>query len=613
VLFCFLGSLALYATTAAPSVATIFDDSLEFQVVLPTLAIAHPPGYPLYTLVGRLFISLVPWRDPAGRANLFSAVSAATAVGVLYAVGRRLTGRRIVALAVTAVFALSPTWWSQATIAEVYALHGLLVAAFIYMMLRGLDGAEAWLCAAALVAGLGLAHHRMILLLLPAAAAGLLLAWLCGQRDLRISLRQPRLWLRLVLLGVAPLLLYLYLPWRGQFVGSLDGTFAPTAQVLWEWVTARPYSVFLTANPFGVSRDARFFVSLFLDQLGVVLVGLAVLGVATAWRGSLPRYLFLLLATASQVAFGLAYKVEDVAVFFLPAFMLAVLWAGLGMTFVVERAGHGSDRLSAQRVVGSMLAALVLAQPVYSAVRDFPQRDRSDDWVVYDLGQDMLDHVAPRGQVIGLLGETTLLRYFRDVLGQRRDVSLVAADAESARLAAVEAGLASGIPVYLTRDLPGIAGRYSLDAVGPLIAVSPKATPGPPPAGQEIGAGLALVAARVEMRQLHSGQAVRIRATWTALSPPGEALKVSARLVDAAGRVLAADDRVPVHFAYPTTAWVVGESVEDVYDLPLPRNMPVTEIRPLLILYRAADASEIGRIELPTMPLAGPAGQASWP
>jgi hypothetical protein len=43
----FCASLALYAATAAPSVATIFDDSLEFQVVWPTLGIGHPSGYPL--------------------------------------------------------------------------------------------------------------------------------------------------------------------------------------------------------------------------------------------------------------------------------------------------------------------------------------------------------------------------------------------------------------------------------------------------------------------------------------------------------------------------------------------------------------------------------------
>src|SRR5512139_2819574 len=118
-----LASLALYVVTSAPTVATIFDDSLEFQVVLPTLGIAHPSGYPLYTLAGKLATFLIPFRDPAGRANLFSAVAAAIAVGMLYAVARRLAGNRLAAALAVSAFAISPVWWSQSTIAEVYAPH----------------------------------------------------------------------------------------------------------------------------------------------------------------------------------------------------------------------------------------------------------------------------------------------------------------------------------------------------------------------------------------------------------------------------------------------------------------------------------------------------------
>ena len=118
------------------------------------------------------------------------------------------------------------------------------------------------------------------------------------------------------------------------------------------------------------------------------------------------------------------------------------------------------------------------------------------------------------------------------------------------------------VPVYLTRDLPGAAVRYSLDAAGPLIAVSPKAMPGPAPAGREMGAGIVLVDAQTLIRQTHGGPVVRLALTWAATAPVSEELKVSARLLDAAGNVVAADDRAPVHFTYPTTAWVPGEPVE---------------------------------------------------
>jgi hypothetical protein len=627
-----LAGFVFYAATAAPSVATLFDDSLEFQVVLPTLGIAHPSGYPLYTLVGKLFMLLIPFRDAAGRANLLSALCAGAALGVLYLLAQKIAGNRAAAATATALFALSPAWWSQATIAEVYALHGLLIVLFLYLLLRweevrsqgsGVSGqfpassfqlprllrgqsSDRWLAAAALVFGLGIAHHRTIALMLPAALVFIL--W----TDPGL-IRQPRRWVAPLLCAFIPLLLYLYLPIRGQTVTSLDGTFLPTLAGTLDWITARGYSIFLTGNPFGVERNASSIIALFLDQLGVLTIAAAVAGLATAWKFSRRRYVFLLLATISQVAFASAYKVQDVEVFFLSALMLTAVWAAWGLAPLFDglalRGMNAARRLRPSPWLRSLivagwvvsLAVVMLFEPVRNTLATFPEQNRRTNWGVYDLGADMLASVAPGGRVIGLLGETTLVRYFRDVLGQRQDVEVVAADAEAARFAAVDAALAAGKLVYLTRDLPGAAGRYSLDAAGPLIAVAAKATPGPVPTGQPVGAGILLADARTEVRHPHAGPVVRLALTWTAAQPIREELKVSARLVDAAGNVLVADDRVPANFTYPTTAWIPGEPVMDVYDLPLPSGTPGGDFRPLIIIYRAADGDEVGRVQLPSV------------
>ncbi len=612
----FLGSLVLYVVTTAPSVATIFDDSLEFQVVLPTLGIAHPSGYPLYTLAGKAATFLIPLRDPAGRTNLLSALTAALAIGFLYPLARRVGGSRLGAAVTTAVFAISPVWWSQATLAEVYAPHGLLMILFLYLLLRWEEEhvvripsdpqptTDRWLGYTALVAGLGLAHHRMIALLFPAAL--LLVLWTDPS-----LLRRPRRWLKPLLLALAPLLLYLYLPIRGQTTPSLDGTYSPTLRGTLEWILARGYSVFLTSNPFGVSRSIGDFVALFTDQFGVFLLLAALWSLITGWRLVLRRYLFLLLATVPTLAFGAAYKVQDVSVFLIPAFILVTLWAAWGLTPLFDGVavyGAGiAHRLLLPRWIGRLLpgalaalaAAILVFEPARLAWEEFPVRDRSQTWSVYDQGMDMIAHVEPGGRVVGLLGETTLLRYFRDVLGLRPDIALTAADDEAARYEAVEAALARGEPVYLTRDLPGAASRYSLDAVGPLIAVSAKATPGAPPSGQDVGMGILLREAKTDVRTTHAGPVVRLTLAWAPTMPITEELKVSARLVGESGKVLAADDQVPVHFAYPTTAWVAGETIQDVYDLPLPADAATKPYGLLLILYRAVDASEVGRIRLP--------------
>ena len=435
----------------------MFDDSLEFQVVLPTLGIAHPSGYPLYTLLGKLATVIIPFRDPAGRANLLSALAAALAIAILYLVARRFAGSRPAAAVATAAFAISPAWWSQATLAEVYALHGLLMILFIYLLLRweearrqkagvrkqgsGIRGqgsgvgrqtsnvdsqqlhsaqlrrpssvirrpsstGDAFLIAAALVCGLGMAHHRMIALLLPAALV--FIFW----TDPGL-LRSPRRWIAPIAAGLAPLLLYAYLPIRGQAVNSLDGTFVPTMAGTLNWITARAYTVFLTGNPFGVQRDAAFFAGLFLQQFGALLMISALLGVAIGWRYDRRRYVFLLLATLATLAFGVAYKAQDIDVFFIPAFMLTALWAAIGLAPVfdstlVYAAGMGRSlhlpRWMRPWVLGGaslLIAVLMLAEPINAARHDWPKRDQSQAWGVTTTVKTCWQPSRPAGESSG--------------------------------------------------------------------------------------------------------------------------------------------------------------------------------------------------------------------
>ena len=212
----------IYELTLAPSVATIFDDSLELQVVTYTLGIAHPPGYPLYTLLGQLF-TLLPLGDPAYRVNMMSAVFGAVAVGFTYALCRQLFCYRASAAVGALALAISPVFWSQATIAEVYTLNAAFLAATLWLALWAASARDNWPVAVqriyllAVVYGFSLTHHRMALLLLPALVA--YLWWAFG------GPMRPRLWVKLGLAMVAPLVLYGYIALRGRVTSSLDGSY----------------------------------------------------------------------------------------------------------------------------------------------------------------------------------------------------------------------------------------------------------------------------------------------------------------------------------------------------------------------------------------------------
>ncbi len=691
-LLLFAFSLLLYLQTLAPSVVTLFDDSLEFPLVVHRLAIAHPTGYPLYTLLGKLF-SLGPWYNVAWSVNLLSAVAGALTVTLAYLVARQLTRRCWPALLGAVALAVSPLFWSQSVVAEVYTLNAALVAGLLGLVLRWarqplwavvpfsllqaaprgrealfLPGEGVWLrlppsarrlvwrmyalyrrffpavpakrrlrlnplaYVVAAVYGLGLAHHRTVLLLAPAILFfALLVERRAFSRAALLGPEQPARprWLQLAarpasLLAFCffiPLLFYLYLPLRGH-VGSLDGSYANTWHGFWQWVTAGSYSAFLGDNPLARDLDAAFYGGLFWQQFGPVGLALALVGLIGLLRQ--PKALVLTgLAFVTYASFAVVYRVPDVEVFFIPAFLITAVWIAVGLDHTLDLLRIRGPSLAIRRLLAScnlLLVALALAQPLAIALRNYPDLDLSRSWSVHDYGEYLLQQDLPYGNstIIGLGGEMTLLRYFQETTGRRSDIETVWADDEDARREAVENALARGRAVYLTRPLPGLTGEHTLDAVIGLVDVMGHQetlirVDGPPdelpdsssPIRLSPVRGLRLLGYDLRQRQDHWQAWVRLRLWWRAPQGLGERLKVSARLVEAGGRVIGAADAEPVGGAYPTTAWRPGEVVADAYEIPLPPGTPPGDYTPLIVVYDPATVAERGRIELPPVRLEG--------
>ena len=222
-------ALLLYLRTLAPGV--LGGDSGEFQFAAWLGGFVHPTGYPLYLLLGWLWTHLLPLHDPAWRMNAFSALWGGVATGLLYLLALRLLRQatanpwsRLLALFAALTFAVTPTFWSQATLAEVYTLNAALVAAILLGLVTwGQTGSRRALYLTALLYGLSLAHHRTTLLYLPAIA---IFMWLAIRQQvtsprilasprLRVSV-SPRHLVTLALLVLAPLLLYLIIPLRAR-------------------------------------------------------------------------------------------------------------------------------------------------------------------------------------------------------------------------------------------------------------------------------------------------------------------------------------------------------------------------------------------------------------
>jgi len=146
----FLYALVLYVLTVAP--ATSFWDSGEFIAIANQLQVSHPPGAPIYMLVGRLFSMFMPVEYIALSVNMVSVLASAFTVLLLHLIVVRLVREwqghpstwsgvdRIGALAGGAIgactFAASDSFWFNAVEAEVYAMSMLFTAVVIWLILK---------------------------------------------------------------------------------------------------------------------------------------------------------------------------------------------------------------------------------------------------------------------------------------------------------------------------------------------------------------------------------------------------------------------------------------------------------------------------------------------
>jgi hypothetical protein len=174
-------SFAVYLKTVAPT--TTFWDAGELITCAHAYGIPHPPGAPLYTLVGRLF-SILPLGDDVGfRLNLLSAVCSALTASLLFLIVLQLAslarGRTKLDLPTYAggvvgalAFAFSFSQWANSVEAELYAPAVFMISLILWFSLKWTlaadrPGAERWILLVAYLFGLGMGLHLIVVLALP--------------------------------------------------------------------------------------------------------------------------------------------------------------------------------------------------------------------------------------------------------------------------------------------------------------------------------------------------------------------------------------------------------------------------------------------------------------
>ncbi len=406
---------AVYARTLAPGVTA--GDSGELILAARGLGIAHPPGYPLWVLLGRL-ATLVPAGDVAARVNALSAILSALAAGALWLLAARC-GLGVLGRAVACgLFAFATIVWNAAVETEVY---GLASVAFVAMAWLALE-TRARRASARLeplfffVAGLAAVVHQTLLF------PGLLLGvWVLDRGAGTRRIAEALGW---ALLGFS---LVLFEPIRGAAHPAMQ--FRPVAGLaaLPDLLLRGSYGG-LRQNPFGLALAWDELAGMALRAgagLGLAGVALALLGVAAGGRRraapgavagaalTIPAALVILLGFRPDPE-----HLAQVEPFLAPVVLGLALFAGVGAEAAARRAPG--------RLARGLVAAGALGAVAVTAALHYRACDQSGFTLPERYGRELLEGLPQRATLV-LDGdnETFLSAYARDVEGVRRDVTLV--------------------------------------------------------------------------------------------------------------------------------------------------------------------------------------------
>jgi hypothetical protein len=356
-------AFCLYHATLLPGFD--FGDTGSFQTSAASPLIRARDAYPLYFAIGRIFLRLAPG-GPAHALNLASAVQAALACALFVLLAAELSGSLLAAIAAAIVFAGSYTFWSQAVIAEVYALHLVFVAATLLLLLRWQRQPSAGrLSAFFAVYALGFGNHLSMVLLFPACVVFLLSAAPRGWRSM-FAPRTVLLALLFACLGAAQYAWDFLAIWSAP---QSPASLADAAARFWFDVTKTDWRDTMVLNvPASMLPDhLRMYWFDLRQQFGPVLPAVAVIGLAWVFRRDWRRGALLLLAYLGSALFAYGYNVGDTHVFYLPAHLCVAL---------LLAAGVAASAVSRVRIV------VALAIGCYGLVRihnDYPALDRSRD------------------------------------------------------------------------------------------------------------------------------------------------------------------------------------------------------------------------------------------
>jgi hypothetical protein len=424
-----------YVITLAPTVT--FIDAGELTTVCAKLGVAHPTGYPLFTIIGHLF-SLLPTGSVVYSLNLMCAVISSFTIVMFFnlmvfilqelklnddtwGISFRETVVYNVSLGAGLMLAFSKTFWDTSNAIEVYSLHTFFIVTNIYLFLKACNFTSTdtkenlfyrekyWLLFA-FVLGLSFGNHLTTIFL----SVGFLYLFFAVNGLNKIALQRIMLLAIPFIIGLS---IYIYLPVRsGNPV--LSWGHPDTWDNFYRHVSGKQFSVWMFTGTENASKQFSYFTKAFPLEFFYFPLLIAILGLVEVFNKSRKLFWFTLLLAGFCVLYAINYDIHDIDSYFLLAYIVTAVWIGFGIHFIIRKVSDTS-----RKSVSYVLILLALI-PMYSS---YKSADESKNYYVKDYTFNVFNSAPQNSIILSTQWDFWISAsiYFQYVEGIRKDLVII--------------------------------------------------------------------------------------------------------------------------------------------------------------------------------------------
>lgn len=447
----------VYLITLAPSVVEI--DSGELATVQATLGIAHPTGYPLFTIAGYLFSKIPLPVTKIFQLNILAAIWCSLAVGLFSLIVKLIldnlstfsvnnnfnmekktrkisssglsinkrnkeipeTKKYLTAVLSALILAFDKTYWLQSTSVEVYSLQAFLFLLIIFFVLKAyiqktlpfpVSIKNYWMTVAAALA-LGFSNHMTTLFLLPGVG------YLYFDKNGFNKKSYFQIGIMLLIFFSIIILFYSYLPIRAAHKPILNWGNPITFSKLLNLVEGKQYRVWFFSSAEAATKQFEYFLINLPSEFWVNIV-LSAIGIFTSFIRARKLFFFIAITLLFSVFFAVNYNIHDINSYFLLAYISLTLFALFGIVQIFSF-------LKAKKHNYFVPAGLVILFIIVEAVLNFKEVNQNDNYTFNDYTKNILEFSNNNSLIITYEWDffVSPSYYFQYVEHYRTDVIIV--------------------------------------------------------------------------------------------------------------------------------------------------------------------------------------------